>query len=47
MDWSTPGDYSGKAVGIFGPLKNKMKVLKKIKRRMGLGQYVTISTNIP
>lgn len=24
---------------LFSPLKGKMKVLKKIKRRMGLGQW--------
>lgn len=27
---------------LFSPLKSKMKVLKKIKRRMGLGLYLLL-----
>lgn len=30
-----------KEVILFAPFKGKMKVLKKIKKRMGLGQYNT------
>lgn len=29
---------NNKAENIFSPIKNKMKVLKKIKKRMGLGK---------
>lgn len=28
-----------KEIILFAPFKGKMKVLKKIKKRMGLGQY--------
>lgn len=29
---------------LFSPIKNKMKVLKKIKKRMGLGRFRTFKT---
>lgn len=35
-------DNSSKKVSsdnLFSPIKNKMKVLKKIKKRMGLGRF--------
>lgn len=35
-------DKGQKEVILFAPLKGKMKVLKKIKKRMGLGQYLLI-----
>lgn len=30
---------NNKSEKLFSPIKGKMKVLKKIKKRMGLGQY--------
>lgn len=30
---------------IFSPIKNKMKVLKKIKKRMGLGRFLFLPLN--
>lgn len=34
----TKGEKTG-GTPLLNPLKGKMKVLKKIKRKMGLGQY--------
>jgi hypothetical protein len=31
---------------LFSPIKNKMKVLKKIKKRMGLGRFQIIFCNL-